>query len=145
VNDQEKLATLADQWIAITIRRNRETGDLRDVPPSDMDQFNEPVHALIDLLMSNPDEAFHVVEHVLSKTSDPWVLANLGAGPLEDLLGTGDESAIARVKALAEKYPNAREALSHVWMSHFPPRSRDAVTNILEGRGGALGGSPERS
>lgn len=57
------------------------------------------------------------------------------ASPMpQDLLGTGDEFAIARVTALAEKYPNTREALSHVWMSHFPAKSRDAVTRILTGK-----------
>jgi hypothetical protein len=145
VNDEEDLAVLADEWIAVTVRRNRETGDLKDTPPLKMDKYNAPAHALIDLIMCDPNKAFHVVEHILSKTSDPWVLENLGAGPLEDLLQTGDEAAIARVNTLAEKYPNAREALSHVWLSHFPPQSRDAVSRILSGGGAPSTGSRKRT
>lgn len=145
MSDEEHLAALADAWIAATIRSNPKTGGLKAVPRSERSQLKEPVQTLIDLLMSNPDDAFRVAEFVLSRTSDPWVLANLGAGPLEDLLGTGDESAIARVNALAEKYPNAREALSNVWTSHFPPQSRDALAKILSGRAGPLGGSRKRS
>jgi hypothetical protein len=145
VSDEEPLAALADGWIAATIRSNPENGGLKAVPRSARSQLNEPVQAFIELRISNPDDAFQVVEHVLGKTSDPWVLANLGAGPLEDLLETGDASAIARVNTLAEKYPNAREALSHVWTSHFPPQSRDAVARILSSSGAPALGSRNRT
>jgi hypothetical protein len=132
VGDDEDLAALADEWIAITVRRNHETGDLRNVPPSEMDQFNEPVHALIDLLISTPDKACRVVEHVLSKTSDPWVLANLGAGPLEDLLVDGEDDVITWVTALPQRFANAREALAHVWLGGLAPQSQAAVRKLIQ-------------
>jgi hypothetical protein len=127
----ENLKELASRWIEYTARRHPEIGDFRDIPVSDLQGKDDAALKLIDLILSEPSAAFQVIDSILEQTSDPWVLTNLGAGPLEELLASGDQMAIRSVKELAARHSNARTALGGMWMQDFPQDARMAVEQIL--------------
>jgi hypothetical protein len=85
-------------------------------------------------MMTDRKGAFEVIASILSQTADPWVLENLGAGPLEDLLHEGDEETIGIVGGLAEKYPSTIEALKSVWMNDFPQNVKNSIEQIISAR-----------
>jgi hypothetical protein len=122
---------IASQWIAYVIRRHPRTGDLKDVPVSDLSGKDDAAQKLLDLVVNDPADAFEVIESILSQTSDPWVLENLGAGPLEELLSSGDEAAVRSMEELSKKYSNTIDALKSMWTQDFPPRARTSVEKIL--------------
>jgi len=77
------------------------------------------------------DAFLRLIESILAQTSDPWVLENLGAGPLEDLLTTGDPTVIDFIEKKYRTYPNLVEAMRYMWMDDFPAHSRQFAEKIL--------------
>ena len=125
---------IASKWIAYIIRRHPQTGDLKDISVSDLCGKDDAAQKLLDLVVNDPGAAFEVIDSILSQTSDPWVLENLGAGPLEELLSSGDETAICSVEELSKKYSNTVGALKNMWIQDFPPHARDSVEKMLSGK-----------
>jgi hypothetical protein len=124
---------LAERWLSYIERRHPVTGDLKDLTGPDIDEYNEPVQSLLDLVTGDHRKAMRVVEHILRRTSDSWALENVGAGPLEDLLADGEDGLIAWVTGLPERFTNAAEALSHVWIEGLPTQSQVAVRKLVSG------------
>jgi hypothetical protein len=73
---------------------------------------DERLYQLID---SRPDDAFAAILAAMQLTDDQTVLANLGAGPLEDFLGKHGENYLDTVHALALEHRRLREVLNNVW------------------------------
>jgi len=121
---------LASRWIEYTVRHDPATGDLRNVPMTDLGETDEAAQKLLDLLFDDPRAARQVVEHILDQTRDPWVLENVGAGPLEDLLACADAEILAWVKDLPLRHDNAKEALKHVWTGRLPPHAKDVLRQV---------------
>jgi hypothetical protein len=127
----QNLNKIASNWIAYTIRCNPQTGDLKDAAPLDRDAFNGAVIELGNILMEDLDASLQIVESILKQSSDPWVLENLGAGPLEDLLSKGDPAVIDFIETKHRSYPNLVDAMRYMWTDSFPPRSKAFVEKIL--------------
>jgi hypothetical protein len=70
---------IASEWIDYTIRRHPQTGDLKDIAVSDLCGKDDAAQKLLGLVVDDPGSAFEVIDSILSQTSDPWVLENLGA------------------------------------------------------------------
>jgi hypothetical protein len=102
----ENVDEIASNWVAYTIRCNPQTGDLRDVAPLDRDSFNDAALKLGRVMRRDLDESLLVIESMLRQSSDPWVLENMGAGPLEDLLSTDDSAVLEFTGRKYRIYPN---------------------------------------
>ncbi|HEU0097573.1 MAG TPA: hypothetical protein VFQ67_02250 [Allosphingosinicella sp.] len=123
----EDLQDLASRWIEYTARHDPATGDLRDIPATDLGDKDEAAQRLLDLLFDDPRAACQVVEHILDQTRDPWILENVGAGPLETLMSGAEAAILAWVESLPSKHANAEEALRHVWTGGLPPQAQDVL------------------
>jgi len=123
----EDFQDLASRWVEYTARHNPATGDLRDVPATDLGNRDEAAQRLLDLLFDDPRSARQVVEHILAHTRDSWILENVGAGPLEMLLSGAEAATLAWVETLPSRFDNAKEALRHVWTGRLPPNAQDTL------------------
>src|ERR1700753_3728886 len=94
----ENIDEIASDWIVYTMRCNPKTGNLRDVAPPGRDEFAGAVIEFGRIIGHDVDASIQVIESILKQTSDPWVLENLGAGPLEDLLASGDPAVITFIE-----------------------------------------------
>jgi len=72
------------------------------------EDFNATIH-------KNPDQALKLILEVLDRNQSPQILANLAAGPLEDLLVFHGSAIIDRVEKLARQAPMFRKLLGGVW------------------------------
>jgi hypothetical protein len=75
---------------------------------------------LHDFIRNDPESAWQIIETI--RTSDPsdHVLANLAAGPVEDLLVHHGERFIDRIETLSRQDPQFRKLLGAVWQSAIP-------------------------
>jgi hypothetical protein len=73
--------------------------------------------AMCKLVEASPEEALSLILVVLERASSPNDLADIGSGPLEDLLRLHAIAVIDKVETLAKSNPAMRTALSHVWFS----------------------------
>ena len=70
---------------------------------------------IVDLVRNKPLDALEVILIILKITDDERVLANLAAGPLEDLLVVRGEEVIDRIIELAISDKNFYALLQGVW------------------------------
>jgi len=70
-----------------------------------------------ELSRSDPEAALAFIQEVRRRDSSSRVLANLAAGPLEDLLVYHGADVIDRVEALAAADPAFRQLLAGVWQN----------------------------
>jgi hypothetical protein len=108
---------LADLWISYTLDRRPPE---EKWPAGDQDELTSELAAtmaLDELCGSTPERALQVIDTIAERSADPWVLENLGAGPLESLIDHSWE--IIRVPLQAALSRNARLsiALESVWSS----------------------------
>ena len=72
------------------------------------------VHGVLDLDGDDPARALDIVFLIARTSSDDWVLENLGAGPLENLID-GDPTLLDPIALEAQSSPSLRFALQCVW------------------------------
>lgn len=102
---------LVDKWI-----------ELQSLP-QDSDEANslmwaaEEFFALTD---TEPQECWDVILEVVNKTDNEWVLTNLAAGPLEDLLALHPNESIVWLEREVPKNPRLKSILSGVWKNLIP-------------------------
>lgn len=72
---------------------------------------------LHELVWSEPEEAWKVIEAIRQANGSDLIIANLAAGPLEDLLATHGEQFIERVETLSRRDAQFRRLLGGVWRS----------------------------
>ena len=80
---------------------------------------SEELYRLIDC---DPDQALKVILGAAQLTTEPLMLANLAAGPLEDFLGRHGERYLDVFHALALREQRLREVLDGVWQGSMPKR-----------------------
>lgn len=86
------------------------------------------------LCLENPDEAWNVVKEVFESSEDPWVLENLGAGPLETLLSMHGDNTLQEVRIYSRQRPRFLKVLAHVWTHALPPDVAEQVASLTNGR-----------
>lgn len=74
---------------------------------------------LDELTESEPEEAWRVIEAIRHTNGTDFILGNLGAGPLEDLLSDHGDQFIDRVEALALRDAQFRKLLGAVWQNRI--------------------------
>ncbi|QWT18389.1 hypothetical protein KPL74_11610 [Bacillus sp. NP157] len=94
---------IAERWIVETRERKPSSG----------------VTALLELTSQDPERCWRIVLAVLEKVDDDgaWLLANVGAGPLEDLLNQHGPVFIDRFVLQARRDRRFRAAAASIWPS----------------------------
>lgn len=67
------------------------------------------------LVRENPDEGWRVCLALVAAAPDDFVLANVAAGPLEDLINEFPDQLIDRIEEEARRDPKFRRCLTGVW------------------------------
>ena len=98
---------LAKAWIVL---HHAGLRGMRDDDP----RF-EAFIALDELRRSDPERCWSVILKIFEQDQSDWILSNLGAGPLEDLLADHGERFIERVETLARQEPRFRFLTQMVW------------------------------
>ena len=99
-------ASIADAWIKYQYLsgRERETSALFDA-----------WLRLNDLTRDEPETAWPIIQEMWSLDQSDFILANIAAGPVEDLLRIHGPGFIGRVEQLAKRDPVFRKLLGAVW------------------------------
>ena len=74
------------------------------------------------VVRSDPEKAWALMRILLHKADSNVALANVAAGPLEDLLEIHGPAVIDRVEDESRKHANVRLALSGVWLDRDSPK-----------------------
>lgn len=119
-------AEIADAWVDWMKLSRPHEGRPR---ARDDDPAWWAIDAVMELESSDPVRALEVAFEIARKSSDEWVLENLGAGPLETLLSR-DQTFLDAIKIEAASNPNLLEALGSVWMNDMPAETRAAVQRL---------------
>ncbi len=104
---------IASGWIAFYLRCGRPT-TAEGAQVHDEDPNWRAVHAVSDLRFADPARTLDIVFRIARTSSDDWVLENLGAGPLEDLIDS-DPTLLDPIALEAPASPALRFALQCVW------------------------------
>ena len=106
------LEALAKGWIEH--HRHVDTGsdDTRD-----RNEFFWAWEELHELVRREPDTAWAVLLDILNRDCSPPVMANLAAGPMEDLLAHHGPEFIDRVERQARQDVKFRSMLGGVWQN----------------------------
>lgn len=75
---------------------------------------------LDELVRSDPEVAWNVIGVIYQLDSTDQILANLAAGPVEDLLVYHGDRFIDRVETLAKSDAIFRKLLGAVWQNEIP-------------------------
>jgi hypothetical protein len=82
---------------------------------------------LTKMCESTPENGWNVILKIIALDQSDSILANVGAGPFEDLMGNHGASFIDRVESCARANPSFRRMLGVVWKNSIP----DAVWNRI--------------
>ena len=99
-----ELDELADTWIA-----------LQKAPKQDRDALFWAFEKLDALINHDPEAAWRVIDLIWQRDRSDAILANLAAGPVEDLLARHGPAFIERIYETARKEPVFRKMLGAVW------------------------------
>jgi hypothetical protein len=78
-----------------------------------------------DVVRRDPESGWSLVLELVAAAPDDRVLANVAAGPLEDLLSRDPDGFVERVEREARRDPKFRRCLTGVW--GLPQRIKDRV------------------
>jgi hypothetical protein len=85
-----------------------------------------------EIVRGDPELGWSLISEIAAASCDDYVLANLAAGPLEDLLADHGAEFIERVEQDARRDPKFRKTHAGVWQNKMPKkiweRVRAAVT-----------------
>lgn len=112
----EEIRKFAGEWIAVEKSHNPALGNPK---PSDDDPSWDTIIKMLELTRADWRTTLAVCVEIARQTDDPWVLQNLGAGPLEDIL-EGGQRVIEPFLAAAKANPTFRKALHSVWECSDP-------------------------
>lgn len=101
---------LANAWV----KRYEEIGSYGSDPELKLQTF-WVYEAFNDAVQNDPELAWALILAVLDLTNNDYVLDNLSAGPLEDLLSIHGVVFIDRVEVRAKTDPDFKLLLSGVW------------------------------
>jgi hypothetical protein len=108
--DLDEMNKTAEAWIAL----HRLPED-----SSEREQRFWSHERLWELIQDDPETAWNIIQIIRREGSDK-VLANLAAGPLEDLLVAHGDRFIDRIEALAGHDTQFRKLLGATWQNSIP-------------------------
>lgn len=102
---------LADAWIRF--QHLPKDSDARD-------ELEWAWERLDDLCRTQPNSAWHVIQEIIARDQSDKILADVGAGPFEDLLVHHGASFIGQVESCARSNPAFKRMLGVVWKNAIP-------------------------
>ncbi len=85
----------------------------------------------VDILTrTSPQDAMQFIVAVVSSTESEWVLSNLAAGPIEDLLMRYPEATVDALETECAHNPRLAQVLHGVWLSGLPRALSDRIEQI---------------
>lgn len=115
VNEAD-VGELAATWIKL----QKAPRDSRQARRDRLDAYFWSFEKLGDLIQKDPDAVWEVIQKIRDLDSTDLILANLAAGPVEDLLVYHGERFIDRVVVRARRDPVFRKLLGAVWRNEIP-------------------------
>lgn len=85
-------------------------------------------HELLTMAIEEPEECWEIVRKIVDCSDDQWVLVNLAAGPVEDLLMTHADKVISWIEEDAKRSAKFRRILKDVWRNEL----NDAIWQRLQ-------------
>ncbi len=83
-----------------------------------------------DLVLTKPELAWPIITSLIHESPNDQILANIGAGPLEDLLVSHGADFIERIESEVQCDEKFRRCLAAVWGWHsMPEEIRERITN----------------
>lgn len=120
-------ATLVLSWIRF--HETQSCGHRSTSPEHSPDFY--AVEALDSLSSTDPKRALEVIGDILFSTTNDVVLANLAAGPLEDLLVRHGSTVIDLIRARAQADVRFRRLLAGVWPNNIPSAIWSEIREIV--------------
>jgi len=105
---------LVSDWIRYHVEKRKGTDPLFAA----WEQVDEVVRR-------DPEAGWILALALVEAAPDDWVLANVAAGPLEDLLNKFSDVLIERVEIQARRDPKFRRCLTGVW--GLPPSAQERL------------------
>jgi hypothetical protein len=87
---------------------------------------------LCSLCEGNPEQAWQVVQQISNLSTDPKILGNLVAGPLEDILHYHGLDFIERFEIYTRQHPEFVTVAKGVWVKEAAKEVRDRVRVLQE-------------
>lgn len=88
-------------------------------PPNEKNRDFWAADRMRDLVSGDPETAWQVIDVIWRLDQSDRALANLAAGPVEDLLAHHGEAFIDRITLLARREPVFRKLLGGVWRNNI--------------------------
>ena len=82
------------------------------------------------LALSAPSECWDIVLDIINQTNDDWVLTNVAAGPLENLMALHSDEVINWIEKEARSNSKLKKLLSGVWKNLIPSDAWVRLQNI---------------
>jgi hypothetical protein len=82
---------------------------------AEVDELEWAMTELLDMCRLDPESAWFTILEIIAKDSSDTILADVGAGPTEDLLGFHVALVIDRVESCARSNPSFHRMLGIVW------------------------------
>jgi hypothetical protein len=129
---KDRQIRLAKSWIAFHERCHPERGDI-DLRA--LKNFREgedwASQELLGLSLEEPLVAIGVVRMIFDRSSDQWVLENLGAGPIEELFHHHDCQIMDELEQVARECPACLTAFQAVNLTSLSDQARSSLMRIL--------------
>ena len=106
--------SLVEDWIRYHAERRKQT-----------DPLFEAWERVDELVRLDPEAGWNLTLELIEAAPDDHVLANIAAGPLEDLLSRSADHFIDQVELQARRDPKFRRCLTGVW--GLPPAVRERL------------------
>ncbi len=129
----ESVDRIATEWIKYTFEGRPAEGEAWADRFPKSESADGVASELSRVLREDPDTAQAIVDKILQKSSDPWILVNVGAGPVEHMLVDNYPPRIDAVRELALKHTTMKYVLENVWLDDASEETRLAVENIMAG------------
>ncbi|QUD90556.1 DUF6869 domain-containing protein [Phenylobacterium montanum] len=108
---------ISRSWIAHYVRMGRPSS-AAEIKAHDDDPDWWAVRTLMELDRQDPARALDITFLIAKGSDDAWVVENLGAGPLEDLID-GDPTLLDAIALETASNPRLKEALQSVWQGEM--------------------------
>lgn len=103
--------------------------------PRDTHEADELMWAAFEVMNlsdHNPQKCFDFILEVLSQTDNEWVLTNLAAGPLEDLLSQHPNEGILLVEKEISRNTKLKHILQGVWQNMMPEETWQRLQKLRD-------------
>ncbi|MBV2139202.1 MAG: hypothetical protein KUF79_20520 [Candidatus Thiodiazotropha sp. (ex Ctena orbiculata)] len=112
---------LAEAWI-----------HLQDLPQdsTEAEKYMWSAEEINLLALRSPSDCWDVVLEILSITDDDWIITNLGAGPIENMLAFKPEITISMIENEYTNNSKLQAAIKNTWKNIIPDEVWDRLSEM---------------